>query len=329
MTMDEQLIPFRGRCSFRQCMPSKPAKYGLTIWWNCDSVTWYPLEGEVYLRRQPGIERQVGLGATVVTNTTRPWLNTRRNVVCDSFVTSIPLPEDLLQQHATIFGTHSKKQARDTSTGETQQWQGRDVFCLRTFWELHTFILRSNKREGCDSSFHRASWWTVWRRGQKPKMILYYNEKKGRVNNMDHLASIFTYHRNTNRWTMVLFYNMLGVTGVAAFIIWVSLNPDWAQQNASGRRRMSLQELGHTLTDEHLTACMQNPSILQPSVKLSLRILGKLDAGQAQGPPHGAPVRKRCKLYPGNTDRKTADIYAECHRNVCTNHAPVMWECSD
>ena len=56
------------------------------------------------------------------------------------------------------------------------------------------------------------------------------------------------------------FYNMLDVTGVAAFIIWVSLNPDWAQQNASGCCRMFLQELGHTLTDEHLTACMQNPS---------------------------------------------------------------------
>ena len=62
------------------------------------------------------------------------------------------------------------------------------------------------------------------------------------------------------RWTNVLFYNMLDVSGVAAFIIWFSLNADWTQQNASGRCTMFLQELGQTLTDEHLTACMQNPS---------------------------------------------------------------------
>ena len=29
----------------------------------------------------------------------------------------------------------------------------------------HTCILHSNKRKGCDNSFHRAWWWTSWRRG--------------------------------------------------------------------------------------------------------------------------------------------------------------------
>ena len=31
VTVDEQLIPFRGRCSFRQYMPSKPDKYGMKL----------------------------------------------------------------------------------------------------------------------------------------------------------------------------------------------------------------------------------------------------------------------------------------------------------
>jgi hypothetical protein len=26
--IDEQLLPFRGRCGFWQCMPKKPSKYG-------------------------------------------------------------------------------------------------------------------------------------------------------------------------------------------------------------------------------------------------------------------------------------------------------------
>ena len=60
------------------------------------------------------------------------------------------------------------------------------------------------------------------------KTILHYNEKKRGVDNMDHLASIFTCRRKTNRWPMVLFYNMLDVAGVAAFVVCVSLNPDWA-----------------------------------------------------------------------------------------------------
>lgn len=37
--IDEQLVSFRGRCSFRQYIPSKPAKYGLKTWTLCDAAT--------------------------------------------------------------------------------------------------------------------------------------------------------------------------------------------------------------------------------------------------------------------------------------------------
>lgn len=334
MTVDEQLVPFRGRCSFRQYMPSKPAKYGLKIWWNCDSVTSYPLKGEIYLGRQPGGERQVGLGATVVRNTTRPWLNTGRNVVCDNFFTSIPLAEDLLQEHTTILGT--LRQNKPEIPPEMKPNNGREekssIFAFSGNLTLASYVPTKGKAVTVLSTGHHDE--RVEGDDRKPEMILHYNEKKGGVDNMDHLVSIFTCRRKTNRWPMVLFYNMLDVAGVAAFVIWLSLNPDWAQENPRGRRRMFLQELGHTLTDEHLTARMQNPRILQPSVKLSLRILGKLDAGQAQGHPQGAPARKRCKICPRNTDRKTADVCAECHRHVCTNHATrnvrvLCQECND
>ena len=54
LCVDEQLAAFRGRCSFKQYIPSKPPKYGLKIWWCCDAQTSYPLKGDIYLGRQPG-----------------------------------------------------------------------------------------------------------------------------------------------------------------------------------------------------------------------------------------------------------------------------------
>lgn len=36
--VDQQLVPFKGRCGFRQYMPKKPAKYGLKIWAVCDVI---------------------------------------------------------------------------------------------------------------------------------------------------------------------------------------------------------------------------------------------------------------------------------------------------
>ncbi|GFQ86803.1 DDE_Tnp_1_7 domain-containing protein [Trichonephila clavata] len=36
VTIDEQLLAFRGRCPFRMCIPNKPAKHGIKIVMMCD-----------------------------------------------------------------------------------------------------------------------------------------------------------------------------------------------------------------------------------------------------------------------------------------------------
>ncbi|KAJ8393021.1 hypothetical protein AAFF_G00069250 [Aldrovandia affinis] len=48
VTVDEQLVPFRGRCPFRQYMPSKPAKYGIKSWVACDAKSSYAWKMQVY-----------------------------------------------------------------------------------------------------------------------------------------------------------------------------------------------------------------------------------------------------------------------------------------
>ena len=52
VTVDKQLIPFRGRCSFKQYMPSKPDKYGMKLFLLCDCLTGYTFNGKQYLGRQ-------------------------------------------------------------------------------------------------------------------------------------------------------------------------------------------------------------------------------------------------------------------------------------
>ena len=71
VTMDEQLVPFQGRCKFLQYMPSKPAKYGIKIWWMCDSLVPYAVDGDVYFGRQPGESRQQNLGKATILNLSR------------------------------------------------------------------------------------------------------------------------------------------------------------------------------------------------------------------------------------------------------------------
>ena len=78
------------------------------------------------------------------------------------------------------------------------------------------------------------------------------------VDNMDHLTMIFSCRRKNNRWPMVLFYNMLDVAGVAAFVIWISLNPDWSFCDRQGRHRKFLKQLGQELTNDYIQIPLQS-----------------------------------------------------------------------
>ena len=53
-TVEEQLVPFRRRCPFTQYMPTKPAKYGIKIFWLCDASLPYTFNAKIYVGRQPG-----------------------------------------------------------------------------------------------------------------------------------------------------------------------------------------------------------------------------------------------------------------------------------
>lgn len=53
LTLDEQLIAFRGRCSFRQYIPNKSARYGIKIFALVDIKNAYTFNLEVYAGQQP------------------------------------------------------------------------------------------------------------------------------------------------------------------------------------------------------------------------------------------------------------------------------------
>ena len=48
VTVDEHMCGFRGRCPFRQFIPTKPDRYGIKIFIIADSLNFYPINIEVY-----------------------------------------------------------------------------------------------------------------------------------------------------------------------------------------------------------------------------------------------------------------------------------------
>lgn len=224
ITVDEQLFPFRGRTRFTQYIPSKPAKYGIKVWWACDAKTFYPLCGQIYTGKV-GNRRDVNQGERVVLDLVEQYKNTGRNITTDNFFTSVSLADTLRKWKLSIVGTLKKN--KPYLPAEFKPSPRREVLSsIFGFGEKTTicsYVPKKNKSVVLLSTMHFDD--KISNIKNKPEIILFYNETKGGVDTMDKMLGQYTTKRKTNRWPLALFYNILDVAALSAYIIYAENNP--------------------------------------------------------------------------------------------------------
>ncbi|CAF4192844.1 unnamed protein product [Rotaria sp. Silwood2] len=298
LTVDEQLIPTRGRCNFRQYIPSQPGKYGVKIFWCCDSSMSYPLNGEVYLGRQP--EKSAATQATnrisnLVKRLVHPWINTGRTVTTDNYFTSVELAEDLLGMNTTLVGTmrRNKKGIPRELQPDRQRPEELSIFCFDRQLTLVSYAPKKRHAMILLSSMHHDK---VVDNDQKnkPDIILYYNDTKGGVDRMDQMVQTYSCKRKTKRWPMTFFFNVLDVGG-------------------------------HELVDPYLNRRRQQPQALQKEVRLAMQTIG-LPIITSTFPENASAgvVKRRCQLCSREQDRKVITHCTSCNISCCPDHHKVI-----
>ena len=113
LTVDEQLMPLKSRCSFLTFMPNKPDKYGVKFWVLADVETNYVSNIDVYLGAQEKEQRGgVPLAESVIVNLCKYIKGKGNNITCDNFFTSLPVTEKLARDKLSIVGTIRKNRCR-------------------------------------------------------------------------------------------------------------------------------------------------------------------------------------------------------------------------
>ena len=108
LTVNKQLLAFRGRCPFRQYIPSKPGKYGIKICTVCDSAASYVLKMDIYKGKEPQGPRNNNLDSKVMMHLVTPFNKSGRNITCENFFTSLKLGRKLLKNQLTLVRTIQK-----------------------------------------------------------------------------------------------------------------------------------------------------------------------------------------------------------------------------
>ncbi|XP_063924667.1 piggyBac transposable element-derived protein 4-like [Zophobas morio] len=191
-TIDEKLEGFRGRCSFRQYIPSKPNKYGIKIYALCDAKMFYTANLEVYVGAQPeGPFSQNNSALAVVDRLCEPMKGKGRNLTTDNFFTSTELSELLLRHKITTVGTIRKNKRalpREFVEGKNRPI-GSSMFGFRDDCTLVSYIPKKNKNVLLISTMHDDD--LVNEATGKPQIILDYNATKGGVDTHELIPKIY------------------------------------------------------------------------------------------------------------------------------------------
>ena len=105
ISIDECMIPWRGRLSFRQFIANKPTRFGIKVWVLADSETKYIFRQQIYIGKNPGERPEVGLAARVVKNLCEGLDNKGHHLYTDNFYTSVDLYQFLFEKQIYACGT--------------------------------------------------------------------------------------------------------------------------------------------------------------------------------------------------------------------------------
>lgn len=225
LTVDEQLLAFRGRCSFRQYIPSKPAKYGMKVLALVDSKTAYTCNLEVYVGKQPEGPYQLSNSAEeVVLRLVEPVSGSNRNITGDNWFTSVSLAKRLLQEkQLTYVGTirKNKREIPREFLPNKNRAENSSLFGFETTCSLVSYCPKKNKSVLVLSTMHDTDDIDESTGDKKkPDVVTFYNMTKVGVDLLDQLCQKNDVARNSRRWPMVLFYNLVNISAINALCVY-------------------------------------------------------------------------------------------------------------
>ena len=268
LTIDERLARYRGKCTFRQYIPSKPGKYGIKIWIIADAKTHYILNIEVYLGKQNLSNKTEDLVYRLCEN-----LRSGQIIVGDNYFTSLHLIEKLLSEKKILYYGTLRKNRREIPK-IMKNVKGLPVFSSNFISYkgnlMVSYVPKKNRNVLLLSNVHNSTQLTDNVK-RKPLIIQDYNRNKSGVDSLDQKIMAFRPYRTTKRWPCVIFYDLLAYAMHASWVIYCLKYPDSSLVKYKNRKEF-LYQLTHQLVTPLIKARKSSPDYkyLHRDVKLSM-----------------------------------------------------------
>lgn len=220
--IDESLILFKGRLSFRQYIPSKRHRFGVKMFMMCDSQTKYCLDFIIYTGANTDLDvipekyKEIGKSGQVVMTLIGPYMDKNHALYLDNWYNSPLLAAFLYNNRTYVCGTIKKTRKympkfeeplkkgemtfRNCGTILVLKWSDkRDIHMITT---MHNYSMASTNKKD------RQTGHTI----MKPVCIIDYNHNMGGVDQTDMIISSIDTTRKSVKWYKKLFFHFLDLT---------------------------------------------------------------------------------------------------------------------
>lgn len=216
LCIDESLVLFKGRLSFKQYIKTKRHKFGVKLFVLADCETDYVLDFIIYTGATTNLvasDPDLGISGAVVLTLMQPYLNLGHNLYTDNWYTSPILADYLHKQGTNLCGTvrgnrrgmpkfegkleRGKSSSQHTQTVMVTKWADRrDVLMLTT--------LHADVRVSCGKVDRNTGVDIV-----KPLCVKEYNAHMGSIDKVDMLLSSVECLRKTIKWYKKIFFHLV------------------------------------------------------------------------------------------------------------------------
>jgi len=237
-SIDEQIIPTKGRCGLRQYLPKKPNKWGIKVWARC-SKSGIVHQFEVYTGKGSTENDDPALlmgGNVVMRLLTELPKQQNYKVFFDNFFSSIALMKHLKENGFLSVATLRKDRMKGAAKQMEKESQlkkrgrGSNDFIIEANSGITIVRWYDNKMVQLISNYltnavgNDARRWSKKEKEfitiERPQMVEVYNANMGGVDLCDMLLSCYRIKRRTNKYYIHIFYYLVGISLTNAWILY-------------------------------------------------------------------------------------------------------------
>ena len=227
ITVDETMVPWRGRLSFRQYVPGKAHKYGVKMYKVADTngYTWNFI---IYTGKQ-NPTTSLSHSQTVIMQLLEDLFGCSRTVVADNFFTSIDLAKRLLGNDTYLIGTLRRNRVgsgkailqKKLRKGEIYGLQNGNGVKLIKWTDKRDILMISTKPSHTTALVDIRKTTPSGERIIKPQVVLDYNRGRQGTDLSDQLSAYYTCLRRSIKWYQkVAFELIFGTAVVNSYLIY-------------------------------------------------------------------------------------------------------------